>query len=494
MPSFPRFPGRARRAFLLMALLAGGARAATPLYVARDLGTLGGDYAIAYGINNAGAVTGFSYDGPQAQGGAYTAFVYSGGQMRALNFSDRTYTAGYAINGTGHVAGIGNWLPWYFDSQRLDIDVASIGDGYGYALALNDANQVAGESQSLQRTATGGYVTQAFFWSGPGTRVTQGLGRLGGNRAGARGIDPGGVVVGYSQYGSSSFADQAFSFPWNPGHAFVRRPDAPMVDLNELTQCGQPQSGEPFASLLELMSATAINANGLIVGLAGPKLDATVRRAFLAEPVGCATTPGAVETRYLTSDLGTFANGGISYALALNRKREVVGAAYRDASGAGNFEAALFSGGSVLNLNDAIADSIYAGNVADPWRLREATGINDSGQIVGWGEHLGQTRAFLLIPIAQLSVTPVTRKAGGPSRLGVEGQRFAQGASVQLRVMRGTAAGAVVARGTVTASADGQVFWGATVACGFHYVVTALDLSTGVDARLAETDTTCYPQ
>jgi len=32
------------------------------------------------------------------------------------------------------------------------------------------------------------------------------------------------------------------------------------------------------------------------------------------------------------------------------------------------------------------------------WVLHVALGINDFGQIVGWGEHNGQTLGFLLTP------------------------------------------------------------------------------------------------
>jgi hypothetical protein len=37
------------------------------------------------------------------------------------------------------------------------------------------------------------------------------------------------------------------------------------------------------------------------------------------------------------------------------------------------------------------------------WVLNEASGINESGQIVGWGLHNGQTRAFLITPVPEAS-------------------------------------------------------------------------------------------
>ncbi len=53
--------------------------------------------------------------------------------------------------------------------------------------------------------------------------------------------------------------------------------------------------------------------------------------------------------------------------------------------------AVLWQRGVAMDLNDLIpADS--------GWLLRSAEGINDRGQIVGFGTFEGQTRAFLLTP------------------------------------------------------------------------------------------------
>jgi probable HAF family extracellular repeat protein len=95
----------------------------------------------------------------------------------------------------------------------------------------------------------------------------------------------------------------------------------------------------------------------------------------------------------MVEDLGTFPNGGTSYAAALNSNGCVVGTAYLDASGADNFRAAVWLPGTLgaQNLNNLIPQT--AG-----WLLRQATGINDAGQIVGWGYVNNQTRAFRLSP------------------------------------------------------------------------------------------------
>jgi probable HAF family extracellular repeat protein len=62
----------------------------------------------------------------------------------------------------------------------------------------------------------------------------------------------------------------------------------------------------------------------------------------------------------------------------------------------GSNEAFLYSGGVMYNL-----DSLTPGS---GWELSDATGINNSGQIVGYGLNpAGQTHAFLLNPVPEPS-------------------------------------------------------------------------------------------
>ena len=58
----------------------------------------------------------------------------------------------------------------------------------------------------------------------------------------------------------------------------------------------------------------------------------------------------------------------------------------------GSTRAFLYSGGVLLDLNNLI--------VGDAWKLVEAYGINNRGQIVGAGLLNGQLRAFRLDPIS----------------------------------------------------------------------------------------------
>lgn len=92
------------------------------------------------------------------------------------------------------------------------------------------------------------------------------------------------------------------------------------------------------------------------------------------------------------TDLGTLVGGVATFANGVNDSDQVIG--YGDTN-AGN-RAFLYSNGTLYNLNDLIDPSLGV-------TLVRAVGINDAGQIIAWGG-LGQlqsptnTQAFLLTP------------------------------------------------------------------------------------------------
>jgi probable HAF family extracellular repeat protein len=59
-----------------------------------------------------------------------------------------------------------------------------------------------------------------------------------------------------------------------------------------------------------------------------------------------------------------------------------------------NYHAFVISAGKMVDLNTLIP-------AKSGWVLQTATGINDAGQIVGYGTFKKQTRGFLLTPASK---------------------------------------------------------------------------------------------
>ena len=90
--------------------------------------------------------------------------------------------------------------------------------------------------------------------------------------------------------------------------------------------------------------------------------------------------------------------------MAINNNGQVVGLSYTTNE---TYRAFLYSDGAMVDLNTLLPSG-------SGWTLIDAQGINDSGQIVGYGiSPLGETNAFLLTPLALppprplLTITPL---------------------------------------------------------------------------------------
>jgi probable HAF family extracellular repeat protein len=97
------------------------------------------------------------------------------------------------------------------------------------------------------------------------------------------------------------------------------------------------------------------------------------------------------------TDLGTL--GGLSsHGLGVNDRGEVVGFSEVSRS-SGSTEAFLYSGGQMISLQKLIAPV-----VGPDWTLTEATGINERGDITGWGSFNGQLHGFVLTAVPEPEV------------------------------------------------------------------------------------------
>jgi len=334
-------------------------------------------------------------------------------------------------------------------------DLGTLGGIYSLAYAINDSGQVVGES-----VTSNGY-TRAFLYSGSGPM--QDLGTLGGASSKAFGINNSGQVVGTAPLSSGR------------DHAFLYSGGGPMQDLGTLSapgfsystsearginNSGQVVGGGLYnfygpvdyraflysgnGSMIDLgkpigsygAEARAINDSGQVVGNAfySGSYD-TVTRAFFyggdggpmqdlgtlgfdfgimatainnsGQVVGSATAawyPDCYASHaFLYSgngpmkDLGTLTTPNLVYASSsasgINDSGQVVG---RSTPLRGDYppHAFLYTGdGPMQDLNDLVVPS-------SAWTLTEATAINNKGQIVGYGTNpAAQTHAFLLTPL-----------------------------------------------------------------------------------------------
>ena len=243
----------------------------------QDLGTLGGPYSGAFGVNASGRVTGYSANAADTD----RAFLWTSGTMSdlgALVASGLGYewSYGYGINATGQVAGVAynatfaNSFAWFYTGTSVK-GLGQLGGGNAEAVALNDAGQIVGFSTN------GAGDNRAFIVTG--STSMRDLGTLGGRSSFATGINNAGQVVG------GSFVDAADSIY----NAFVTV-SGTMRNLNGLLDT----SGQGWV----LEEAQGINASGQIVGVG---TSSGTGRMFLLTPAaapltwsGSGTQPGGI--------------------------------------------------------------------------------------------------------------------------------------------------------------------------------------------------------
>ncbi len=324
-------------------------------YKITDLGTLGGTSSRAYGINNTGDIVGRSRgpDKPDGSNGDRNAFLYTNGQMLNLGNFGGSNTIASASNSSRQVVGYSRPNP---DSSEYNAflhekgelkNLGTLGTGkFSYAYGINEGGQIVGHSH----TNGTGTNSEAFIYE---NGVMKGLGTLGGKSAGAFDINDNGVIVG-----TSTTADTADT------QGFVYR-DGSMVSLGSLDETGYSE-------------ARAINNNGQIVG--NSLTESGSYHTFLYD-----LEEGVMK------DLGSIE--GDSFAYDINTEGQIVGG-YRSHLLEGSGQAYLYSDGEMFDLT-----SLLSASDQEKWDLTAAYGINDSGQIVGWGDVGDQSHAYMLTAV-----------------------------------------------------------------------------------------------
>ena len=324
------------------------AQAPAATYSITDLGSFGGGRTTPMGINNRGAVVGFS----NTVEGLTRAFLYTAGSLVDLGTLGGDESFAYRINDNGLIVGRAQDKSGRFHAfvTRLSggtitlssLDARADGD-YGAALGINSAGDVTG-----YYTTAGAHMSarnRVFLYRD--FRVTD-VGTFGGED---------GVVVAVNDRGS-----MAGFFSLEPHADYAQHGSF-------LFTGGRPV---PIGSLGgKLTTARDLNNRNEVVG-DGDVGDGD-HHAFLF-----------VGDRL--RDLGTLPGGRQSAAYAINERGDIVG--FSDGRG-GSARAVIITGGVMRDLNGLIATN-------SGWVLTHARDINDSGHIVGVGWLNGEQRGFLL--------------------------------------------------------------------------------------------------
>jgi probable HAF family extracellular repeat protein len=327
-------------------------------YTVTDLGTFGGPVSFATGINSAGEVVG-------AADTKRYYLVPDGGK----NYEPDAFL----------------WKPSVPNGTKGSLtDLNTLGAIDSEADAVNDFGQVVFNGDLPSRT-------DAFLWTpatpGGASGTTTDLGNLGSYTTYVKDINGIGEVVGTS------------------GDAFLWKPD---------------QSNGTTGSLIDLTAssglahATAINSTGQILGLDRtsssclwtPSTPNGTSGSFVDLPglsATCMNDSGEIAGR-IGSDLGLYVNGhtydlgtlytGITRVDAISSTGQIVGSAHlstgADHAFLWNPTTPNGTSGTMVDLNTLIGSTHLT--------LEDATGINDQGQIVGFGERNQTAFAFLLTP------------------------------------------------------------------------------------------------
>jgi uncharacterized membrane protein len=254
------------------------------------------------------------------------------------------------------------------------------GSDHSSPRAVNDAGAVVGESHTLAR------LEQAFI-STPGPNGTyQALslsnGTLGVGTATA--INNPGTAVGWAD--AVNWRNQAFVGTMNNSPGYNSYGAAP----NLIGTLGGQNS-----------TATSINDKGQVVGWSNIATDwkppSNPQGYFTPEP-----THAFIYQNGKMTDLGTLPGYADSAATAINAMGRIVGHL-------SNTQDTIDTGSYSL-VSSPLHAAMWAPNSTSPidlntllpggsgWILQDATGINASGQITGWGTLNGQEQAFLLTP------------------------------------------------------------------------------------------------
>jgi probable HAF family extracellular repeat protein len=225
------------------------------------LGTLGGIYSYAYGVNASGRVAGSSLITGNSFTHAFLSAANGGALVDLGTLSGGTNSYAFGVNSKGQVVGYSDNPSGYNHAFISDAnggtlyDLGTLGREASFAVAVNDSAQVTGRSDNS------GIGPHAFVSDANGGALHD-LGTLGGSSSYGEGINSAGSVCGYSYLSDNSTQ-----------HAFLYKPTTGLVDLNTLLA----NTGGWV-----LVDAKGINDSGQIAGFGSIN---SYMHAFLLTPI-----------------------------------------------------------------------------------------------------------------------------------------------------------------------------------------------------------------
>lgn len=338
-------------AVALVALLALAAAQAQPRYTLTDLSAYASaPGVIIYGvaINEAGQITGSVFD----DDGNSSAFLYTPGSgMVDIGPQTRAGALNNAGQVTGEMRSGANMTPFLYSTATGLVDLGGLNPGTFQSAggrSINDAGQVLGYSFSTSSSSYRTFLYDAV--NGMRDLGTTPVTNYGGD------INNAGVIAGTS-------IDNRHN-----RHAVIYDSDG----LHDLGTLG----GSSFAN--------AINDAGTVVGYSGRPGYFLPPHAFIYS-----RATGMSDLHLL----GGLSPDSFSVASAINERGQVVGHfAPTDESLESQSSAFLFDDSfGLVDLNTLVDPASASG-----WHLSHASGINNAGQIIGYGLLDGNPRGFLL--------------------------------------------------------------------------------------------------
>jgi len=348
-------------------------------YSVIDLGTLGGNFSAAMGINESGDVAGYAYD---AQSDIWAFYYDSDTQIMTarpnaagISGFGAEYSYGFDINDAGIIVGqldhwMGNDIAFYDSGSNAYSIHLKTTDWSSSAKAINNV--------SPYPTIVGYYydtdadpdnITPYAFKHNIGTGWTD----LDSDPSAANDINNTNQIIGKSLV-TTSYGSYYHATMWYNGTE---------TDLD---------TGNNYGS-----EAVGINNLGSVVG-------------WYRTGVGKQYNAFVWDSTHGRQGLGTLGEGRYSNARAINDAGQIVGVSDIDYYG-DEYRGFIYEAGQMKNLQDLI--------LADTgWTILAAEDINEKGQIVGWGYLNNDVHGFLLDPIGDTTAPTAALTASDITTVG----------------------------------------------------------------------------